>query len=477
MVRSPGAPLHTDAVMNSSSPPLPLSDRPDPAGRRATFVLLAGAVFVQANGIGVLFPLLARIQAVHHLATWGLGVMSGASFLATLATQVTFSRLLDGRRARRVLLGGLGLSVAGALWFSLAGSLWALTAARGLGGIAYAVVMPAALRAGSVGVDRARRGHRLGLLSSVQMGGIVTGPLVGVGLYSIGGLALPFQVVAAASALILIGVMAVPSAGRVPEADREHSRGETRIPRPRATSPAVVAVLLLAVAAQLPNGLYDALWSRLLTDRGAGTGLIGLSLALFGVPFMVLAPAGGRLAGRRAPLPWAAAGLAVSCVFMASYGLVASPVLIVILGVFEACAQAVVVPGGYAAVGAVFPDRWAATGQGWFSGSGTAAAGLASLAGAPLYGAFGPGMVFVTGAMVCVGCALAAVVTWRRSARVAARDQVPGEGGLIPPPRPRPIARSSWRLAFASPEPPPESGRGPSDPSRDSRLDVRRSGA
>ncbi|HET6963197.1 MAG TPA: MFS transporter, partial [Acidimicrobiales bacterium] len=170
------------------------------------------------------------------------------------------------------------------------------------------------------------------------------------------------------------------------------------------------------VASQLPTGLYDALWSRLMTDRGAGTGLIGLSLALFGLPFMLLAPFGGRLAARRSPLPWAAAGLAVSSVFLASYGLVGSPVLILVLGLFEACAQAVVVPGGYAAVAAVFPDRWAATGQGWFSGAGTAAAGLASVVGAPLYGAYGPAAVFVSGAALCGACTLAALGAWRRPA-------------------------------------------------------------
>jgi MFS family permease len=254
------------------------------------------------------------------------------------------------------------------------------------------------------------------LISSAQMAGIVTGPLVGVGLYAAGGLALPFQALAAASAMILLAVVAVPSAGTVenPAGDGEPAVGGAH--RPRLASPAVVAVLLLAVAAQLPSGLYDALWSRLMTDRGASTGLIGLSLALFGLPFIALAPAGGRLAALRDPVRWAAAGLAVSSLFLASYGLVRSPTVIVVLGLFEACAQAVVVPGGYAAVATVFPDQWAATGQGWFSAAGTTAAGMAAIVGAPLYGAFGPGAVFVSGAAVCIACTLSALATWKRAA-------------------------------------------------------------
>lgn len=406
-----------DPTRTTSEPRPRATGRVPRLGPSATFALLAASVFVQANGIGVLFPLLARIQAVDHLATWSLGIMSGASFLATLAAQVGVARLLDGRRARPVLLGGLVLAAGGPLWFSLSHTLWALTAARGVGGAAYAVVMPAALRAGAVGVAPERRGHRLGLLSSAQMAGIVTGPLVGVALYAVGGVALPFQAISAASALILVAVVAVRGAGAVAvtAVDADGAAPISPAGRPRVISPAVVAVLLLAVAAQLPSGLYDALWSRLLTDRGAGTALIGLSLALFGLPFVALAPLGGRLAGRRSPLPWAAGGIGVSALFLGSYGLVASPAVIILLGVFEACAQAVAVPGGYAAVAAVFPERWAATGQGWYSGAGTAAAGLASVAGAPLYGAYGPPLVFVSGAVVCVLATLAALGVWRRS--------------------------------------------------------------
>ncbi|HET6963556.1 MAG TPA: hypothetical protein VFH58_02215, partial [Acidimicrobiales bacterium] len=83
--------------MNPSTSPTPADPVAPSGGYQVTYLLLAVSVFVQANGIGALFPLLARIQAAHHLATWGLGVMSGASFFATLAGQVALSRFLDGR--------------------------------------------------------------------------------------------------------------------------------------------------------------------------------------------------------------------------------------------------------------------------------------------------------------------------------------------------------------------------------------------
>jgi MFS family permease len=406
--------------MTAPKPPTAASPAVNVSGRqRLTFVLLAGAVFIEAVGIGALYPLLAKIQAAHHLPTYGLGLMSGASFFAALVTQLVVARLLDGRRARWVLLAGLTLSAVAPLWFSQAHSLWALSASRAVGGVGYGIMMPAALRAGSVGVPADRRGARLGLLSSAQMAGIVAGPLGGVALYELGGLGTPFEVVATASAVILVAVVLTPGVGVVPASDDAKPAGSAA-GRPRATALPVVAVLLLAVSAQLPTGFYDALWSRLLTDRGASTLLIGLSLTLFGIPFTVLAPTGGRLAGR-SPLIWAGVAVIVSDAFMASYGVISVPVVIVILGVFEACAQSVAVPAGYAATAAVFPEQWAATGQGWFSGAGTAAAGTAATLAAPAYQAFGPGPVFATGAAVSAASAMVALALRRR-----ARDQGAG---------------------------------------------------
>jgi MFS family permease len=375
---------------------------PDAADRSSgrSFVLLCAAVFLVASGIGVLFPLLARIQSLHRLPTYSLGLMSGANFFAALVAQLGVGRLLDGRQARRVLLGGIALGSASLVWFAHAPDLWQLVAARAVEGLGYGIVGPASLREAAVGVTGERRGSRLGLLSSAMMAGIVIGPLIGSVLAGVGGVALPFDVVAALLAVLLVAFRFAPQPVAVkPDLPAVRGRGRRRVPWRL-----VLAVVLLGAASQLPNGLYDALWSRLLTDRGASGLFIGVSLSLFGVPFIALAPFGGRIAERRGPLLATAVTLLVADGFMASYGLVPSPVIITILGVAEGCAQAVAVPGGYATVSRAFPDERAATGQGWFSGAGTAAAGFAALLGAPAYGAFGPGAVFAGGA------ALSAVV-------------------------------------------------------------------
>jgi len=386
------------------------------AGIDRTFVLLCTAVGLEAAGIGMIFPLLARIQHAHHLHTYALGIISGGAFFAALIGQIGVSHLLDGKRARPVLLSGLVLAVAALVWFALAPDLWQLAASRAASGVAYGVVGPAALRACTVGVAPEARGARLGRLSSVQMGGIVLGPLAGIGLAGLGGLGMPFLVLACCLALVLVGlvVTTATAAGyqRNPHADLDEPVPVTaRLALPSRRP--VVALLLLSAAAQLPTGLYDALWSRLLTDRGASSFLIGLSLTLFGLPIVVLAPFGGRLAARHGPLRVAGAALVIAAGFMASYGFVTVPMAILALGVIEACFQAVAIPGAFAAVAEVFPDDWAATGQGWFSGAGTATAGTAAVLGAPAYGAHGPGVVFGGGALCSIALVGAAVFVGR----------------------------------------------------------------
>lgn len=464
--------------------------------RDGLFGLLALAVALEAVGVGMLYPLLARIQDAHHLPTYGLGLMSGSNFFAALLAQVGVSRFLDGRRAGAILVGGLTLGVAAAAWFGLASTLWAFSASRALGGVSYGIVMPAALKASTTGVSRGLRGSRLGRLSSAQMSGIVLGPLLGTGLAEAGGVSTPFLVLAGATAAVTLVFLVLEASGAGlgaltrragstrPAADGAtpaalDGRGVTPAPevpakdtgaeatcgappgaappagvelgqpgsdaglrpaqsrRPSPLSRPVLGLLLLAVAAQLPTGLYDALWSRLLTDRGADTLLIGISLTLFGIPFVALAPLGGRLAGRRAPLAWAVGALLIAGCFMASYGFVPSPLVITALGALEACAQAVAVPGAYAAVSATFPDRFTATGQGWFSAAGTTAAGLAAVSGAPIFAAVGPGPLFAGGAAVSMCFALAAGVVGRR------RPPGSGRGRLQPadPARIAPAAR------------------------------------
>src|SRR6476620_7498769 len=75
------------------------------------------ATFVIAAGNGVVFPLLADLQDEHGLPTYGLGIISGVSFLASLVGMLVLSGQADRGRAKLLMVGGLGLSVVSMVLF------------------------------------------------------------------------------------------------------------------------------------------------------------------------------------------------------------------------------------------------------------------------------------------------------------------------------------------------------------------------
>lgn len=402
---------------------------------RTLFPLLCLTVALEASGAAAIFPLLAAIQSAHDLPTYSLGLMAGGFYVAALFTQLFGGRLLDSRNARPVLLAGIGFGAAAFLWFGLASDLWQLVAARAFEGLCFGIVIPASLKAAGAGVDPERRGTRIGRITAANSVGLVVGPLAGTLLSSLGGLSLPFIVIAAAMAATLVAILAVPDPARETTGDTGTAAAGTAASAkasPAAALPlvanpplaAIVALVLLAAGAQLAFGLYDALWSRLLTDRGASSFLIGLSLSLFGIPIILFSSAGGRFAARRGPLLVTAIALVVSSFFMASYGLLTGPIVIVAVSTFEAFVQAVASPGAAAAVAEVYPQERAATGQALFGAAGTSAAGVAGLVAAPLYAGLGPAFVFCSAAGVTIVFVVAAVLVGRRHIHAPPRAAV-----------------------------------------------------
>ena len=73
--------------------------------------------------------------------------------------------------------------------------------------------------------------------------------------------------------------------------------------------------------------MFEAIWALLLKDHGAETWPIGVTLSLFTVPMIFLAPIGGRVAQRRGPLHVVTVSLAVATVCTFAYGVLPSRLL------------------------------------------------------------------------------------------------------------------------------------------------------
>jgi MFS family permease len=182
----------------------------------------------------------------------------------------------------------------------------------------------------------------------------------------------------------------------------------------------------MSVAFYLTVGMFEAIWAVLLHDRGAETWLIGLTLSLFTVPMIFLAPVGGRTAQRRGPLRVVTVSLSVAAICTFSYGVL--PTLWMLLGVsaIHAVADSFTMPGNQVAAAMASPPEWASSAQGLLGATGLATAGLAGLASGLLYQLGGRFAVCTTTAGLMGVFVLAA----RPLAR--ARGRAVGAGAPVP---------------------------------------------
>ncbi len=368
-----GAPLHPDGTTRASPSIVPV-------------LVPAGVI---SCGVGMIFPLLARFQDTYGFSTAGLGLISGASFVAALVSGLLLANLADRGHARRLLVGGLLGTAVSVVWFSFGTELWQFVSARGLQGLAAGVFIPAARKVVAAG-DPLVAGKRLGLLTSAELAGFMLGPVLGATLSGVS-LQFPFEVLGVTAVVLAVVLARV----RLPHLVTSSGTNRwfesfTLLRRPR-----VAGAALLSLALFLPVGLYDAMWARYLTDRGASTFLIGLGLSLYAVPVILFAPWGGRLADRHGPVRVAVLALCAVIPMTVGYGLLTVPVLITALAVAEGVPQAVANPAVQAAMlDACEPDE-AAAGQGLAYAVNQIGAGGAALAAPLVYAATSAETLFV----------------------------------------------------------------------------------
>ncbi len=344
--------------------------------------LLYAAVAIEALGYGGIFALLADLQDRYGFPTYGLGLIGGASFLAGLIAQLSLARYADRGYTRLLLRAGLAVAAAGMLWFGLATHLWEFIGARVLLGLGSGVFIPATRR---VVVTRAgdRSGEALGRLASVEVGGFIAGPPIAALIAGIFGLHAPFIFFAAALAITS------PAIARLDEPPVE-PQGDTRVVRLLIRRRGVLAGLSLGAALFLSIGVFDAMWARYMSDLGASTEVVAVTLALFALPLVALSPFGGRVADRRGPVRSSVFAFAATVPVIVGYGLTGSIAVACVLALVHSFCDVVTTPASQAAVARSAPSSLAAAGQGLYGAVGAAAAAFAAFGAAPIYGAFGP---------------------------------------------------------------------------------------
>ncbi len=353
--------------------------------------LIHVGLFAIAASIGMVFALLAEIQDAHHLSSSNLGFIAAVSFFAAVGSQITLASLADRGHAKHLMLGAVAAAAVGVLGFALATTAWQFILARALSGLAFGAYAPAA-RALVSASDPSRAGARLGSLAGLETTGFIVGPGIAAGIVEFTNLDVPFVLMA----IILVAIL--PFLARVEIAE------STTAPAHRSSSSGVISILrrrsalaavILSAALILPAGMYEAIFARFMTDIGADTWFIGLSLSLYGIPFALTAPFAGRAADRLGPLRTIPISVAVIVPLTIIYGHLTRPGLVMTLAMMEAVANGAAMPAVQTLMASATNDGERALGQGLAAAAGEMAAGFAALASAPLYETHGPEATFL----------------------------------------------------------------------------------
>jgi MFS family permease len=290
--------------------------------------------------------------------------------------------------------GGVIVAALAMLGSAVATEFGAFLIARLLLGLGSGAVGPA-IRRIVITRDPDHVGHNLGRLASFDVAGFVLGPLIAAVAAQLLGIRAPFWFLA----VVLLGVLALASrldlaAGPVTE--------ERRVVRQLVAIPAMQATIAVAVAFYVTIGMFEAIWAVLLRDRGADTWLIGLTLSLFTVPMIFLAPIGGRAAQRHGPLRVVTISLTVAALCTFAYGVLPAVWMLLAVSFVHAVADSYTMPGNQVSAALASPPQYTSSAQGILGATGLAAAGLTGLAAGYLYEQSGRLAVTVTTATVMI---------------------------------------------------------------------------
>ena len=120
---------------------------------------------------------------------------------------------------------------------------------------------------------------------------------------------------------------------KLPQPLRDEHHEQHRVALDLLRLPRVRSGVLMSVALFMPVGFYDATLDVYLTDRGASDVLIGLTFLAYGIPFAMLATAGGRLSDHRGAVRVAFVSTVLVGPLTAAYGLISVPLVILALTV------------------------------------------------------------------------------------------------------------------------------------------------
>lgn len=351
---------------------------------------------ISAAGYGVMFTVLDDYRDSYGISESSLGWVVAIGFFTSFATQLGLAPLGDRGHARRLLIGGSAIGVAGMMMMAFGDTVGPLLIGRSVMGVGVGLITPAARRIVIV-ADPERLGRNVGLLLVADVAGFSLGPVVSAVLVEPAGIAAPFLTIAAMTVVLTV----VLSRTTVPEAPPDlapTARFSLDLLRSRPFAGAVC----LGCTVFVMIGFFDAMWVLVLDDLAAPEWMANLGIVLFALPLLFLGAIGGRLAHRLGPFRVGTLGLLVGAMAMFSYGQWTSAGVMFAVAMLHGINDGMTVSSSGIAVGMVArPERMAAA-QGVLGAMQTLIGGLAAAGGGWLYDHHGRGLAYGVCAAVMV---------------------------------------------------------------------------
>ncbi len=349
---------------------------------------------ILAATYGAMFATLAEFRDDYGISEGGIGLIVAIGFLTGFVVQLTLAPLADRGHARKLVIIGVLITIAGTLGMATSKTLVLLLISRIAMGVGAGLSSPA-LRRIFILLDPTAMGSNLGKLLATDVAGFVMGPIIGALTVDRFGVAAPFLLLAGALAICLPLLLSV----HVEESTAVGPRNE-RFAVDLLRDRGVLSAVLLGVAVFVMIGTFDSLWVLVMTDMEAGSFIAKSGIVVFALPLILLGSLGGRLTQTLGPFRASTLGLVFGSLCMASYGFLPDPYLMIGVGIVHGINDGLTITGTGVAVGMNVPAHRQGAAQGLLGGMQTLAGGLAALAAGSLYNATSRQFVFATCALV-----------------------------------------------------------------------------
>jgi DHA1 family solute carrier family 18 vesicular amine transporter 1/2 len=314
------------------------------SSRTAVLGIVILATFTDIVAYSIAVPVLPDLSRKLGASPTTIGLLFASFGVTLLSVSIPMGAASDRIGRKGPLVAGLAGLAAATLLFAFANSLPGLFAARLAQGAADAVAWVVGLALLADMYEPSERGWATGIVMSGSSFAFMIGPSLGGWLYEIGGIRLPFIIVAVMAATAGIGAARLTLPDRQAEAEPIPVASIVRIP-------AVGACAAAVVVAAATISMLEPVLALQLESLGVNPGRVGVVFGVAALASAGLHPVGGRLADRFGARRLTLWGLVVFAAVLPLLGLTWNFESAIVFYVIQASAMALVIAPSIAYMG------------------------------------------------------------------------------------------------------------------------------